>query len=68
MFLDEDKALRDRLVDLRAEHRDLDIAIDSMAQSPSSNALQVQRMKKQKLLLRDQINLLEDELYPDIIA
>jgi len=53
---------------LRQEHRDLDAAIDALAFTPASDQLQVARLKKRKLALRDQIAALEDQLIPDIIA
>ena len=58
-----------RLAVLRREHRDLDEAIAALGtQSPGSAALTIQRLKKQKLALKDRIARLEDELTPDIIA
>ena len=57
-----------RLVRLRIEHRDLDAAIEALHNSPGSDLLQVQRLKKRKLRLRDEISQLEDALIPDIIA
>ncbi|MCR9237038.1 MAG: DUF465 domain-containing protein [Alphaproteobacteria bacterium] len=60
--------LRGRLAILRQEHRDLDAAIAALLQSGLSDALQLQRLKKKKLLLRDKIAELEDSLLPDIIA
>ncbi len=68
MLFDDTNGLKDRLVLLRQEHRDLDMALASMGLAPAGDALQVQRLKKQKLRLRDEITRLEDELYPDIIA
>ncbi len=68
MILDEEKGLRDRLSTLKREHRHLDDAIFGLADGVSADQLQMQRMKKQKLALRDEISRLEDELYPDIIA
>ena len=59
--------MRKRLEILRVEHRDLDAAIAALAENPSDQ-LQVARLKKRKLLLKDQIALLEDALIPDIIA
>jgi hypothetical protein len=53
---------------LRQEHRDLDAAIAALYNSPGADLLQVQRLKKRKLQLRDQIILIEDQLTPDIIA
>ncbi|HEX7820290.1 MAG TPA: DUF465 domain-containing protein [Sphingobium sp.] len=57
-----------RLEILRIEHRDLDCAIAALHQSPSPDQLQLARLKKRKLRLRDEIALLEDSLVPDIIA
>ncbi len=56
------------LVRLRQEHRDLDSAIEALRISPSSDQLQLARLKKRKLRLRDEIAQLEDQLIPDIIA
>ncbi len=53
---------------LRQEHRDLDVAIDALAFAPASDQLQIARLKKRKLKLRDEIASLEDQLIPDIIA
>ena len=60
--------LRKRLEVLRMEHRDLDAAIDALSGSGSHDQLQVARLKKRKLRLKDQIAMLEDYLIPDIIA
>jgi hypothetical protein len=57
-----------RLVRLRTEHRDLDAAIDALLAGAAPDQLQVARLKKRKLRLRDEIALLEDQLIPDIIA
>ena len=59
--------MRKRLEILRVEHRDLDAAIAALAENPSDQ-LRVARLKKRKLLLKDQILQLEDALIPDIIA
>ena len=53
---------------LREEHRDLDAAIDALLQSGQADRLQVQRLKKRKLQLRDKLSQLEDSVTPDIIA
>ncbi len=53
---------------LRQEHRDLDAAIDALMAVGANDALQLQRLKKRKLALRDRISFLEDALTPDIIA
>ncbi|HET6161197.1 MAG TPA: DUF465 domain-containing protein [Dongiaceae bacterium] len=60
--------LRAKLEELRTEHRDLDAAIQSLSQTSPFNQLQIQRMKKRKLVLKDQIIKLESQLLPDIIA
>ena len=57
-----------RLVRLRQEHRDLDAAIEALRAAPAPDQLQLARLKKRKLRLRDEIALLEDQLIPDIIA
>ena len=59
---------RARLEVLRREHRDLDDAIAALAVQPGANSLTLQRLKRQKLALKDRITRLEDELTPDIIA
>ena len=60
--------LRAKLEELRTEHRDLDAAIQSMSQTSPFNQLQIQRLKKRKLVLKDAITKLESHLVPDIIA
>jgi hypothetical protein len=60
--------LQRKLADLRAEHRDLDDAIAALAEQPHLNLIQIQRMKKRKLALKDQITKIENLLIPDIIA
>jgi hypothetical protein len=57
-----------RLAVLRTEHRDLDTAIAALEEVGGPDQLQVARLKKRKLLLRDQIAIFEDYLTPDIIA
>ena len=57
-----------RLVRLRQEHRDLDAAIEALRAAPATDQLQLARLKKRKLRLRDEIAALEDNLVPDIIA
>lgn len=63
-----EEELKKRLDMLRIEHRDLDAAIDALSSAGSKDQLQVARLKKRKLRLKDQIALLEDYLIPDIIA
>jgi len=53
---------------LRQEHRDLDAAIEALIVGSASDQLQIARLKKRKLRLRDEITMLEDQLIPDIIA
>lgn len=60
--------LRKRLEILRIEHRDLDAAIDALLSASTIDQLQIARLKKRKLKLKDQISLIEDYLIPDIIA
>ena|SRR5512139_1351650 len=64
----EERALREQLARLQQEHRDLDAAIAALASSPGSDLIQVQRLKKRKLVLRDKIRQIDDQLTPDIIA
>jgi hypothetical protein len=68
MTKEEERALREQLARLQQEHRDLDAAIAALALSPGSDLVQVQRLKKRKLVLRDKIRAIEDQLTPDIIA
>jgi len=68
MTQEEETELRAQLARLRQEHRDLDAAIEALQASPASDILQVQRLKKRKLFLRDRITHIEDQLTPDIIA
>lgn len=65
--MDESEILR-RLELLRVEHRDLDAAIAALNAAGATDQLQVARLKKRKLRLRDEIAILEDRLIPDIIA
>jgi hypothetical protein len=68
MTKEEEGELRAQLARLRQEHRDLDAAIAALQDSPGADVLQVQRLKKHKLHLRDRISFIEDQLTPDIIA
>jgi hypothetical protein len=63
-----EEEMRKRLAALRIEHRDLDAAIDALTGAGSQDQLQIARLKKRKLRLRDQISIIEDYLTPDIIA
>jgi hypothetical protein len=64
----DDREYREELTRLRQEHRDLDAAIEALQVSPAPDLLQLQRLKKRKLQLRDRIAFVEDQLTPDIIA
>ena len=68
MTPEEERELREQLARLLQEHRDLDAAIEALQATPGSDLLQVQRLKKRKLYLRDRISFIEDQLTPDIIA
>ncbi len=60
--------LRVRLAELRQEHQDLDDSIRALEAGRMPDQIQIARMKKKKLILRDQIERVEDQLTPDIIA
>ncbi len=64
----QDRELREMLARLKQEHRDLDSAIDALEDSGRADQLQVKRLKKKKLNLKDEIARIEDQLLPDIIA
>ena len=66
MLTDRDSLLR-QLHELRSEHRDLDTVIARLADS-GTDQLHMQRLKKRKLLLKDEIAALADQIIPDIIA
>ena len=65
---DERTSLRGRLDQLRIEHRDLDDVVDRLLDAPIVDRLQIQRLKKRKLRLKDEIARLEALVVPDIIA
>ena len=64
----EEERLQQKLEALRIEHRDLDDVISRVIEQTPVDQLRVQRLKKRKLLLKDQIAKLESSLVPDIIA
>ena len=66
--MSEQEALRQKLVTLELEHRDLDDVIARLTERAPYDQLQLQRLKKRKLILKDQIAGIEDLLLPDIIA
>jgi hypothetical protein len=68
MSEDEHIELKAQLERLRQEHRDLDAAIEALQAVPGADLIQVQRLKKRRLGLRDRITFIEDQLTPDIIA
>ena len=63
-----DSELRELLVRLKAEHRDLDAEIIALEQVGSLDVLTIKRLKKRKLALKDHMTAVEDQLFPDIIA
>lgn len=69
MLIDEDlEATKAKLAELHSVHRSLDKMITTLADSPVQDELEVRRLKKQKLLLKDQISILERRLVPDVPA
>ena len=64
----DEVAARAKLTQLMQEHRDLDAAIESMAQSGNADLLALSRLKKRKLQLKDEITEINNGLLPDIIA
>ena len=66
--MNEQEKLKEQLEHLKAEHRDLDDAILALSQRSMPDMIQIQRLKKRKLVLRDEILKIESKLLPDIIA
>ena len=66
--MSEQEALRQKLAELELEHRDLDDVIARLTERAPYDQLQLQRLKKRKLTLKDQVSKVEAELLPDIIA
>lgn len=64
----EELAALEELARLREEHRDLDVAIEALERVAAGDRLQIMRLKKRKLGLKDRMSHLEDQLTPDIIA
>ncbi|MEE8189516.1 MAG: DUF465 domain-containing protein [Kiloniellales bacterium] len=62
------ETLRQKLAQLKSEHRDLDDVIAQIAETAPYDQIQVKRLKKRKLMLKDQITQIESKLLPDIIA
>lgn len=65
---EEEQALRAELQLLRQEHADLDASIEALNHMPIPDQLRIARLKRKKLLLRDEIVKLESRILPDIIA
>lgn len=65
---EEKQKMQERLFELKQEHRDLDDVITRLSEAPYVEELQIKRFKKRKLMLKDMIAKLEDELIPDILA
>ena len=65
---EEKEQIRARIMALEVEHSDLDYIIATLVQDPIHDELRLRRLKKRKLMLKDQIALLKDRLIPDIIA
>ncbi len=66
--MDETEALKNKLSDLKAEHRQLDDEISGLLDSGNVDQLEIQRLKKRKLSIKDEILQVENRLLPDIIA
>ncbi len=66
--MDEIEKQRVKLAELKSEHRDLDDVISRLMEDAAFNQVQVQRLKKRKLFLKDQIISLENDILPNIIA
>lgn len=66
--MDRSDEIRGQIEEMKSEHRDLDLAIAHIGEEPPFDQLHIQRLKKRKLVLKDQISQLEDQLLPDIIA
>ena len=68
MEIEEIETCKTRLAELRVEHQDLDDVIDKLAKDPHVDEFRLKRLKKRKLMLKDQIVLLENKLIPDLNA
>ncbi|MAF68186.1 MAG: hypothetical protein CMH25_02445 [Micavibrio sp.] len=66
--MEDEEALREKLAELIVEHKAMDAAISNLSESSVVDALQLQRLKKRKLQLKDMIRTIESQLVPDIIA
>ena len=68
MHVKDFNPLREHLARLKQEHRDLDVAIEALVAAGTGDQLQIQRLKKRKLALKDEIQRVEDRFIPNIIA
>lgn len=66
--MEDEEELREKLIELKQEHQDLDDVIDRMMSHQPVDFIQLQRLKKRKLVLKDTIQKIESRLLPDIIA
>ena len=66
--MEDKEAIRRRLEEVKLEHRDLDDAIARVLENPPFDQIKIQRLKKRKLALKDEISRLQDLMLPDIIA
>ena len=66
--MESTEEIKRRISELNLEHRDLDRAIEALEQNPLHDELQLKRLKKRKLMLKDQIFMLQRQLVPDIPA
>lgn len=66
--MDETESLKKKLSDLKTEHRQLDDEISDLSESPPFDQLEIRRLKKRKLVLKDEILQVSNQLLPDIIA
>ena len=66
--MEDIEELEEKLAELEREHKDLDEIIDRLRNTPPVDFLQMKRMQKKKLMLKDQIQLIKSEIIPDIIA
>ena len=66
--MSETASLEKQLETLKLEHRDLDDVIDHLIETRPFDQLQIQRLKKRKLMLKDQMSMMESRMLPDIIA
>ena len=65
---ESEAVLRAKLASLKLEHQDLDAAVQALEAKPRPDQIQIARLKKKKLRLRDEVARLEDQITPDIIA